>query len=578
MSTPSISFHGPRPMRSTSPLYGTVATSLALAMSPLVRGAPDENIQRVVVWGAGGTVNIVPADLGLVDQVDTGVAVAVARRLDGTLRGWGDSSNPARTIPATLGAVEQFALGWSHGVARRSDGTVVCWGRNNELQSTPPSGLVATMVFAGGNSSHAIRTDGTAACWGLNAEGQCDVPADLGSVTRLAAGSAHTVALRADGTVRCWGRNIEYQCDIPASLTAATAVAAGYRHSVALRPDGTVSVWGYSGSLNPPSDATGVVEIAAGYFRTAARRSTGQIMTWGAWSSPPTSIGASSRLALKYEHAIVISEADCDGNGVVDSTELAGHDCNGNFRHDCADAAFLIVEDCNGNGFGDSCDSQLGVTVQSPVLSPFGAGADAVWEIPNAAPALSAPVLEFRALGDLGEPLETARLWLEGLDLGPVLESAQNCVLSGWQARTIPSAAFNATRLDDGAVTFRLTASTAVDSGACPVGSRVEFKISYTAATTSDCNANGLLDSCEIAKGYAVDGNGNGVLDECEKGLIDCAADLDGNGAVDAFDLATMLESWGETKGKTTADIDGDGSVGSLDLSVLLNTWGACGA
>jgi hypothetical protein len=564
-------------MRFTSPPYRTVATSLALVMSPLALGAPDENIQRVVVWGAGGTVNTVPTDLGRVDQIATGAGVAVARRLDGTLRGWGDSSNPARTIPATVGVVEQFALGWSHGVARRSDGSVVCWGRNTELQSTPPANLVATLVSAGGNSSHAIRTDGTAVSWGLNAEGQCNVPADLGSVSRLAGGFAHTVALRTDGTVRCWGRNIEQQCNVPASLTAATAVAAGAQHSVALRPDGTVAVWGNMGGFEQPSDATSVVEIAAGYYRTAVRRSTGQIVTWGAWSTPPASIGVSSRLVLGVDHAAVISEADCDGNGVTDFSELTGRDCNANFRHDCADAAFMIVEDCNGNSYGDSCEAQLNVSLQSPVLSPFGAGADAVWEIPNAAPALNSPTLSIRALGDLGEALETATLFLEGVNLGPVLESAENCALTEWQTRTISAASFNAARVGDGAVRFRLATSASVDAAVCPTGSRVEFKISYVAATSSDCNANGLLDSCEIAKGYAVDGNNNGVLDECEQGLVDCRADLNGDGAVDASDLATMLEAWGQSKGKQPADLDGDGFVGSFDLSELLNSWGACG-
>lgn len=573
-------------MHSATQPYRKAATLLMLAIAPLPLcitrtsfGTADQNIQGVRVWGASGAVNTVPTDLGLVDQIAVGAGVAVARRLDGTLRGWGDSSNPARTVPTTVGAVEQFVLGWSHGVARRSDGSVACWGRNVELQATPPADLVAVWVGAGGNASHAIRPDGTVVSWGLNTDGQCNVPADLGSVTRVVGGYSHTIALRQNGTVRCWGRNVEQQCNVPASLTAATAVAAGYRHSMALRPDGTVVCWGASdgGVTTPPSDATGIVEIAAGEYRSAARRSTGQIVTWGAWSSPPTSIGVTSVLRLSSSHAAVIAEEDCDGNGVIDSTELAGRDCNGNFRHDCADAAFLIVEDCNGNSYGDGCDQQLSVTLQSGVLSPFGSGADAAWEIPNAAPALSSPVLEFRAIGDLGEALETATLWLDGLNLGPVLDSAQNCVLTGWQTRTIPGAIFNAARADNGTVRFRLSTSDAVDRDACPTGSWAEFKLAYTASTTSDCNSNGLLDSCEIAKGYAVDGNNNGVLDECEQGLIDCRADLDGSGTVDAADLATMLEAWGETKGKNPADIDGDGVVGSIDLSALLNSWGACG-
>ena len=47
--------------------------------------------------------------------------------------------------------------------------------------------------------------------------------------------------------------------------------------------------------------------------------------------------------------------------------------------------------------------------------------------------------------------------------------------------------------------------------------------------------------------------------------------DLDGSGAVDASDLATMLGAWGSAG--SSADLDLDGSVGAGDLSVLLGAW-----
>lgn len=52
-------------------------------------------------------------------------------------------------------------------------------------------------------------------------------------------------------------------------------------------------------------------------------------------------------------------------------------------------------------------------------------------------------------------------------------------------------------------------------------------------------------------------------------------ADLDGNGNVDAADLAIVLASWGATK--SPADLDGDGVVASSDIAVLLSAWGAGG-
>ncbi|MGA1224526.1 MAG: hypothetical protein ACO31E_08170 [Phycisphaerales bacterium] len=48
-------------------------------------------------------------------------------------------------------------------------------------------------------------------------------------------------------------------------------------------------------------------------------------------------------------------------------------------------------------------------------------------------------------------------------------------------------------------------------------------------------------------------------------------ADLNGDGAVGADDLAILLGNWG---GSGTGDIDGDGVVGPADLALLLGSWG----
>ena len=53
-----------------------------------------------------------------------------------------------------------------------------------------------------------------------------------------------------------------------------------------------------------------------------------------------------------------------------------------------------------------------------------------------------------------------------------------------------------------------------------------------------------------------------------------CAADITGDGAVEANDLAALLSAWGTAN--TTADLNGDGLVLGADLSILLNAWGAC--
>ena len=54
-----------------------------------------------------------------------------------------------------------------------------------------------------------------------------------------------------------------------------------------------------------------------------------------------------------------------------------------------------------------------------------------------------------------------------------------------------------------------------------------------------------------------------------------CAADLTGDGEVNAADLAQLLGSWGPC-GDCEADFNGDGMVNAADLAQLLGAWGVC--
>ncbi|MCH8852183.1 MAG: right-handed parallel beta-helix repeat-containing protein [Planctomycetes bacterium] len=71
--------------------------------------------------------------------------------------------------------------------------------------------------------------------------------------------------------------------------------------------------------------------------------------------------------------------------------------------------------------------------------------------------------------------------------------------------------------------------------------------------------------------GIYTDNGGNLVADECPP----CPADLDGDGAVGASDLAQVLGAWGPCEG-CPADFDGDGDVDAADLAQLLGAWGIC--
>ena len=54
-----------------------------------------------------------------------------------------------------------------------------------------------------------------------------------------------------------------------------------------------------------------------------------------------------------------------------------------------------------------------------------------------------------------------------------------------------------------------------------------------------------------------------------------CSADVNGDGVVNAADLALLLGTWGQNPGHPS-DIDGDGVVGPLDLADVLGNWGPC--
>jgi hypothetical protein len=81
-----------------------------------------------------------------------------------------------------------------------------------------------------------------------------------------------------------------------------------------------------------------------------------------------------------------------------------------------------------------------------------------------------------------------------------------------------------------------------------------------------DCNRNGLLDSCDIARRISEDCDGNGVPDECElaqgdcdrNGILDaCEEDCDGNSRLD---LCEILEG-------TAADCNGNGTMDACEIA-----------
>jgi len=550
---------------------------------------------------------------------------------DGLLRGWGSNVYGQLNLPQPVEIYASFAAGDSHAVALRPNGTVACWGRNQWLQCQVPQGLGPTVaVAAGGSHSLALLQDGSVQAWGYNADGQCNVPADLGLCQAISGGNNHSVALQTDGIVRCWGAGMPNgsggssgagQSNVPANLGPCMAIAGavsntyaitvdgdfrgwglpsygvttapeglgtimqvdgGVNYVIALRTDGQVRCWGNTASpvVQVPADLGSCVAIAGGFEHCIALLPNGTVRSWGKNISGQTSVPARTysvdRVDCGLAYSMIQLVFDCDGDGIADANQLHGADCNGNLVPDACDASQGFEEDCDGNGIADLCQSEMDTMVLSPIFSPIGWSAPNAWIIQRAAPAAQDVALSIQGRGDFAGLQEYVRVVFgSGAYSVDLLAGTVDCG-SGvpWATVTVPYAAFNQAIAPDGSLSIAIQPSVAVDPGLCTSDTWVQLRMEYVSPLSSDCNGNGLLDSCEIADGLGLDLNGNGVLDDCESAQFVCPADIDGDGVVGGADLGLLLANWGRSD--SGADLNGDGSVDGQDLGAFLGAWGAC--
>ena len=190
--------------------------------------------------------------------------------------------------PAINHSVVEVAAGLNFTIARRVDGTVFGYGESAEGQADPPEGLDSVVaISAGWRHSLALLEDSTVVSWGYNLSGQTNVPDDLERVVAVSAGYVHSLVLLSDGTVIGWGADSswgEEQDSIANNLTNVVAISAGRDHNLALLADGTVAAWGMNisgNSLEPPEDLSDVVQIAAGYYHNVALKNDGTVAAWG---------------------------------------------------------------------------------------------------------------------------------------------------------------------------------------------------------------------------------------------------------------------------------------------------------
>ena len=241
--------------------------------------------------------------------------------------GDGSRSDRASAVPvATDWRFAVLAAGLGHTCGIIGDGRAACWGQNLGGQLGDGSrndrampGLVADAtrfvdLSAGWDHTCGITPGRDLYCWGLNREGAVGDGSQLdrlapqriaGSVTGVAAGSAHTCAI-SEGRVLCWGDNRSGQLgdgtntarprptpvvDLPG---APVALAAGAAHTCALLDGGAVYCWGQNlhGQLGHggiigtrrPSPVVGghtFTRLSAGGGVTCGSTSSGEVYCWG---------------------------------------------------------------------------------------------------------------------------------------------------------------------------------------------------------------------------------------------------------------------------------------------------------
>jgi hypothetical protein len=286
---------------------------------------------------------------------------------------------------------------------------------------------------------------------------------------------------------------------------------------------------------------------------------------------------------------------DCDGNGIVDATEIA----NG------------TAPDCNGNGLSDLCEQRPPATAAllGTDLGPIGATASQTQQFDRVIPAGGDVQLRVVASGDLSA---THEFLLVSLGAGPahaLFTGAEGDCSPIEQTIVIPRAEFNDAILKD-SLLVNIASSPTVDALACGGSSAVRVELSYTedfpdcndnlvpdyldfcSGVSVDCNANRNPDDCDIASGASADIDRDGVPDECQPDcngdqrpdafqiLVGEEPDCNSNGLPDECDLYTSGASVDcngngvpdecDIAAGTSPDCDADGRIDSCAIGAQL--------
>ena len=267
------------------------------------------------------------------------------------------------------------------------------------------------------------------------------------------------------------------------------------------------------------------------------------------WTTFTTAVSANAKSIVisgttdkwGMDQVVVLAGTDCNGNGVEDSTDIANgtsQDCNGNGIPDSCDFTSGFAKDCNGNGVPDSCDLLAhGSPAPGAVQWRVEDGGNGNWYW--VAPATVATWTNARdAAVILGGHLVTLTSSAENDFVMSITNAGVRHAIGLFQPEGSPEPAggwrwvtneplnyqnwwnYEPNNQDGEGFAELRHGNSSMDSGWNDRGNAVSggwyAVVEWSNATQSDCNLNGIPDSCDIASGNSRDVNVNGIPDECE--------------------------------------------------------------